>query len=83
MRVIVGFFLLVMLSFGGTVPSALGGVAHAKGNAAAALEVASGSRSTSIFPFKKKKGKDSNKVKKHNRSMGKKLKRKNDDTLRR
>ena len=83
MRIMVGLSLVVVLSYGGIMPLASGEELDAPGNGVEILEAARTNAHASIFPWKKKKGKGSNKVKKHNRSMGKKFKRKNDDTLRR
>jgi len=83
MRLIVGLSLFIMLSYIGNVSLALDGVPDPHENEVEVLEATGANTHASIFPWKKKKGKDSNKVKKHNRSMGKKFKRKNEDTLRR
>jgi|GEM_PF-3801518 hypothetical protein len=78
-----GLSLFIMLCYGGNRPMEFGLAPNSNGNAIDVLEATGANAHTSIFPWKKKKGKNSNKVKKHNRSMGKKFKRKNEDTLRR
>lgn len=72
--------LLLILSYGGGALSAFDLRCDDK---EVEIAAAASNAPTSIFPRKKKKAKDSNRVKRRNRSMGKKLKRKNDDTLRR
>jgi hypothetical protein len=59
-------------------------VPNSNSNVVVVLEsTESNTHTISIFRRKKKKVKDSKKAKKRNRSMGKTLKRKNEDTLRR
>lgn len=81
MRVFLVLIFLAILSF-----TAFADLDHASifnGHRANVIRIAEPEAKSATFFPKKKKLKSSKKVKKHNRSMGKKMRRKNDDTLRR
>jgi hypothetical protein len=72
-------FLVVILTNDNALAGSLQ-LAHEKEGAR--VESSNESAFSMEFPKRKKKQKGSSKMKRHNRSMGKKFKRKNDDSLR-